>query len=265
MYDPAALKIYIDGSAPEANPGGPGGLGIIIEFPDSMDRPRREMRKGFRASTNNRMELRAFLEALEWVSKNSRGIPMSEVLIITDSRYVNDGHRNAPHWQSEKWVAQSGAPIENVDLWKKYFSVRRAVRVRVSVKWAPGKSTDVLEDVDRLAKSAVASPTHIDFGYQPGRVSRTKTGGSGAAALFPARGQTEIIRFYGGRLAGKGYYKIKFETFSTQEQSYAQKYCAYIPKEWRHDLHRNHCYEVRFNDDSRFPKIVEFKPLEQCQ
>lgn len=264
MYDPNALKIYIDGSAPEANPGGPCGFGIIVEFPDSLNRVRKEIRKGYRASTNNRMELMAFLEALGWISKNSRGIPMSEALIITDSMYVNDGHRNVPYWQTKKWVSQSGTPIENVDLWKKYISIRRNIRVRLLVKWTTGKSTEVLRDVDRLAKNAAISPTNIDFGYQPGRISRTKTGGGGAAVLFPARGQTEIARFYGGRIAGKEYYKIKFEVFSVGEQSYMQKYCAYIPKEWRHDIHRNHCYEFRFNSNLRLPKVEEFKPIEQC-
>ena len=35
--DPHALKIYIDGSAFK-NPGGPGGLAGIAEFPDHMNR-----------------------------------------------------------------------------------------------------------------------------------------------------------------------------------------------------------------------------------
>jgi len=263
MYDPAALKIYIDGSAPEANPGGPGGIGVIIEFPDGSERPNERIKKGYFFTTSNRMELLALLEALKYL----RRFPSSSsihAVIVTDSMYVYDGYRNAQYWQRDDWTGRSGMPTANVDLWRKLFSLRRAVKIHISLKREPGKSSEILREVDKLAKSAAAFPKLIDFGYQPGRVSRTKTGGGGAAVLFPARGQTEIIRFYGGRLAGKEYYKIKFETFSTEAGSYTQKYCAYIPKEWRHDLHRNHCYEVRFNDDSRFPKIVEFKPLEQC-
>jgi ribonuclease HI len=45
--DPHALKLYVDGSALK-NPGGPGGIAGIAEFPDRMNR-----------TTNNRMELLA--------------------------------------------------------------------------------------------------------------------------------------------------------------------------------------------------------------
>ncbi len=37
LFDPHALKIYVDGSALE-NPGGPGGLAGIVEFPEDLNR-----------------------------------------------------------------------------------------------------------------------------------------------------------------------------------------------------------------------------------
>ena len=72
-----AIKIYTDGAA-RGNPG-PGGYGAILMWNDH----RKELSKGFRLTTNNRMELLAVITALEAV-KN----PELPVHIYSDSQYV---------------------------------------------------------------------------------------------------------------------------------------------------------------------------------
>src|SRR5688572_12685802 len=83
---PARFVAYADGSSLR-NPGGPGGTGFIV-----FDRQRsalrfggnRYVRDGDFAVTNNRMELRAVLQALD-------GIPDGETVeVFSDSRYVVD-------------------------------------------------------------------------------------------------------------------------------------------------------------------------------
>ena len=74
------IKIYTDGSA-KGNPG-PGGYGIVLL---SDDGHRKEVAKGFRKTTNNRMELLSVIVALEML----RVKPM-EVVVFSDSKYVVD-------------------------------------------------------------------------------------------------------------------------------------------------------------------------------
>ena len=74
------IKIYTDGSA-KGNPG-PGGYGIVLL---SNDGHRKEVAKGFRKTTNNRMELLSVIVALEMLKVK----PM-EVVVFSDSKYVVD-------------------------------------------------------------------------------------------------------------------------------------------------------------------------------
>ena len=55
------ILIYTDGSS-RGNPG-PGGYGIIIQ--NFSDKRSKEFSKGFRKTTNNRMELLAVIEAIK--------------------------------------------------------------------------------------------------------------------------------------------------------------------------------------------------------
>ena len=73
------IDIFTDGAC-SGNPG-PGGWGAILRFGATE----KELSGGEPATTNNRMELMAVIQALKAVTK-----PMP-VLIHTDSRYVMDG------------------------------------------------------------------------------------------------------------------------------------------------------------------------------
>ena len=68
------ITIYTDGSA-KGNPG-PGGYGIVLL---SDDGHRKEVAKGFRKTTNNRMELLSVIVALEMLKVK----PM-EVVVFSD-------------------------------------------------------------------------------------------------------------------------------------------------------------------------------------
>ena len=93
------IKIYTDGSA-KGNPG-PGGYGIVLL---SNDGHRKEVAKGFRKTTNNRMELLSVIVALEMLKVK----PM-EVVVFSDSKYVVDA-------VEKKWLFN----------WeKKFFNKRR--------------------------------------------------------------------------------------------------------------------------------------------
>src|SRR5438045_2337970 len=152
--DPHALKIYVDGSALK-NPGGPGGLAGIAEFPESMDCPNEVLfEEGYKETTNNRMELLGCIRALEYVRYNAAALRISRAIIVTDSLYLHNYHRQAVNWKKQNWLNRDGRPIENSDLWNEFISVRTKIRVSLDIQWSKGKTSAILKEVDRRAKAA---------------------------------------------------------------------------------------------------------------
>lgn len=124
--------VYTDGSC-LGNPGGRGGIGVVIV--DTETGEITEISKGFRCTTNNRMEMSAIIEGLLNTSEGS------SIDLYTDSEYCR------------KTIEGSYSVGKNEDLWEDLFSLVRKRSVRVfSVK---GHSGDPLnERCDELANEA---------------------------------------------------------------------------------------------------------------
>ena len=113
------IVIYTDGSS-RGNPG-PGGFGAII-ISNLKSLPRRQAGQiskvkeiGGREemTTNNRMEIRAVIEALRNTEVGS------EVEIHSDSEYVIKGITEWIHnWQKNNWRTKNKKPVLNQDLWQ---------------------------------------------------------------------------------------------------------------------------------------------------
>jgi ribonuclease HI len=253
--DPHALKIYVDGSALK-NPGGPGGAAGIAEFPDRMSRENEVIfQEGYLETTNNRMELRACLHALDYIRRIANSLGVQRVIIITDSLYISESHRRAPYWKKEKWKNLDGRPLENADLWNEFLLSRSKVRVSMDIQLTKGKSSPVLKEVDRIAKAAARQPTEVDRGFRGGKVARSKTAGKAASTLFPASGQEATVNIYRKKYAGKTEDKVFFDLFSDVLSEFTAKHHAYTTAEIAYELHRSHCYRVRFNSDPKHPFI----------
>ena len=97
----------------------------------------------------------------------------------------------------------------------------------------------------------------MDFGFRAGKVGRAKGKITGAASLFPARGQTQVISPYRSVLVGKTENKIRFVVFSEEKQQFVEKCYAYASPEIGAGLHRGHSYRVRFGDKPKYPVIEE--------
>lgn len=253
--DPHALKIYIDGSALQ-NPGGAGGLAGIVVYPDDWNLPNERIFEiGYQATTNNRMELLACLKAFEWVRENAIALRVQRVQIITDSTYVYEGRDHATWWRQNGWRNASGKPVDNPDLWKEFLSARSKLRVRTDIVLTKGKASPVLRDVDRSAKSAAEQPWEIDRGFRSGKVGKSKLGGKGASTLFPAAGQEAVIHIYRSGVTGRDGYHVRFNLYSEQEKRFVAKHLTYTSAGLSAELHRHHCYRVRFNSDPKHPVI----------
>lgn len=99
--DPRALKLYVDGSC-YAKPWRASGCAGVAVFPESLNRADEVIfQEGYHQSTNNRMELTAFILAMEYAEENYASIGVNRIQIITDSLYVYDNHKNPPQWRGD--------------------------------------------------------------------------------------------------------------------------------------------------------------------
>ncbi len=136
--------IYTDGAC-SGNPG-PGGWGARLEGPDGVN----EISGGEAATTNNRMELSAAIEALASLPDNS------QVTLVTDSNYVKDGMTSwLANWKKRGWKTAAKKPVKNVDLWQALDA--QCQRHQVEWQWVKGHSGHPgNERADELARIGMA-------------------------------------------------------------------------------------------------------------
>jgi ribonuclease HI len=148
------VHIYTDGAA-RGNPG-PGGYGIVMEWVGKAYR--KEFSKGFKHTTNNRMELLAVIEALKKLKK-----PGVSAIVFTDSKYVADA-------VNKKWVfgweKKNFKDRKNADLWIEFLKEIR--KHNVSFRWIKGHNEHPQnERCDALAVAASKEKRLlIDEGFQ---------------------------------------------------------------------------------------------------
>jgi ribonuclease HI len=145
------VTIHTDGGC-KGNPG-PGGYGaVLVSGPH-----RKELSAGFRLTTNNRMELRAAIAALELLSEPC------EVELHSDSKYLVDAmnKRWVPGWIRKGWKTAANQPVKNQDLWVRLVDVSARHKVRwLWVKGHAGHTEN--ERCDQLANLAVRGPQLLD-------------------------------------------------------------------------------------------------------
>lgn len=108
------ITIFTDGSS-RGNPG-PGGWGAIIVTDTRVI----ELGGGEDATTNNRMELTAVIEALS----NSLISAQDIIIINSDSRYVINGSTNWMYgWKTNGWITKTKEEVLNRDLWERMIEV----------------------------------------------------------------------------------------------------------------------------------------------
>jgi ribonuclease HI len=137
------IEIWTDGAC-SGNPG-PGGWGAVLR----AGTHEKEISGGEAATTNNRMELMAAIEALNALKKPST------VTLHTDSKYVMDGVTKWIHgWKKNGWKTADKKPVKNDDLWRRLDEANG--RHQVTWKWVKGHSDDVMNNrADELARGAI--------------------------------------------------------------------------------------------------------------
>jgi len=142
------IQIYTDGGC-SGNPG-PGAWAYIIidgenRLQDSGSAP---------ATTNNRMELRAVIEALKRIGGEAAA-GGRELEIYTDSRYVQQGISDwILRWEQNGWRTRAKKPVKNRELWQELRSLSRDLKV--TWHWLAGHAGHCLnEECDRLVGEAM--------------------------------------------------------------------------------------------------------------
>lgn len=140
------VVIHTDGGC-KGNPG-PGGYGAVLV----AGRHRKELSAGYRLTTNNRMELRAAIAALELLREPC------DIELHSDSKYLVDAMTKkwVDGWKRKNWVTAAKSPVKNRDLWIRLTTA--ASPHRISWRWVKGHAGHrENERCDELANLAVKS------------------------------------------------------------------------------------------------------------
>ena len=129
-------EVYTDGAC-RGNPGPGGWAWAVPHGPQAAGADP--------ATTNQRMEVRAVLEAVT-------ALP-APLLVVSDSTYVVTCFRDGwwRRWQANGWLTSAKKPVANRDLWEPLVTLVNE-RGDVTFRWVKGHSGDEMNDlVDRLA------------------------------------------------------------------------------------------------------------------
>jgi ribonuclease HI len=139
------VVIHSDGGC-HGNPG-PGGWAAMLEH----GKHKRELSGGDPATTNNRMELQAAIEALNALKEPC------EVEFHTDSEYVKNGVSGwVMNWKRNGWKTKSKKPVKNADLWRALDSA--ASKHKIKWHWLKGHAGHAgNERCDQLASEEIAN------------------------------------------------------------------------------------------------------------
>ncbi len=149
------VEIFTDGSC-LGNPG-PGGIGILLRYQGKE----KQISQGYHLTTNNRMELRAVIDALNALKEPC------QVRLHSDSQYMKNGIQKwIFNWKKNNWKTSNKTPVKNQDLW---IALDQAMyRHQVDWQWVKGHSGHTENEIcDQLAKAGANNPALDDYGYRP--------------------------------------------------------------------------------------------------
>lgn len=119
------IKIYTDGACSQNGTWNGGWAAIVVEDGELLEK----LGGREKDTTNNRMEMRAFLQALRVGNSLEK-----EFTIYTDSAYVMNAFTQGwiENWERNGWRNAKKQPVANQDLWKKIveYPVPKIVKVK---------------------------------------------------------------------------------------------------------------------------------------
>ena len=170
-----AIAIYTDGAC-QGNPG-PGGWAAVLLHGEH----RRELAGGVAATTNNRMELTAAIEALRSLKE-----PCA-VELFTDSQYLRQGITGwIASWKRNGWKTTLKQPVKNDDLWRELDQL--LAPHQIAWKWVKGHAgNEHNERCDLLAVAEIAKlrAAHTPPALKQALAAFKEAATASAPLLFP--------------------------------------------------------------------------------
>lgn len=113
-------------------------------------------------TTNQKMELKAIIEALKYAKNN---FPNEEIEILSDSAYCVNGmnQRWFDKWILNRWLNSKNEPVKNKELWQELIELDKEMNVKY-VK-VLGHSGDELNELADLEVNRAMDLWEKDNGY----------------------------------------------------------------------------------------------------
>lgn len=145
------IRIFTDGACSE-NPG-PGGWAAVFNSADKCS----TLCGNEKITTNNRMELKAVIEAFKKVLKK-RKANENEYELYSDSAYVVNSINNGwiEKWKKNDWKTTKGEDVKNKDLWSQFATlemIAKSCGIYIKVIKIKGHAGNTFNELaDKLAK-----------------------------------------------------------------------------------------------------------------
>ncbi|MGA9192828.1 MAG: ribonuclease H [Anaerolineales bacterium] len=248
------LYLYTDGSSFQSPRRG--GIGARIIYIDSQGEEQIHdiHSPGYENATNNQMELKACILALEEATRMQLTHGKSRIIIRTDSQYVADNYTTAMfEWSQNRWFRRSGAPVLNAGLWKELLKAMKKSGVRVEIHWVKGHAKDEHNRaVDRMAKESAKLATNVRLSLV--HVRRKLSDETVEPGSVKMEGQRISIRVFTTEyLPVQNLWKCKYEVVTETSPYYSNVDIVYSSDL----LKAGHSYFVQFNDQPDNPRIVK--------
>jgi len=146
------VRIFTDGACSE-NPG-PGGWAAVFNTANKCY----TISGNEKLTTNNRMELKAVIEAFKKIVNRKRHNYEIQYDIYSDSAYVVNTINNhwIEAWKSNNWQTTKHDDVKNKDLWKEFDELRakaNKLNICITLNKIKGHSGNTFNElVDKLAK-----------------------------------------------------------------------------------------------------------------
>lgn len=146
------IRIFTDGACSE-NPG-PGGWAVVINTVSKCY----TLSGNEKLTTNNRMELRAVIEAFKKILSKPKHNINTKYEIYSDSAYVVNSINNywIEAWKKNGWQTTKQEDVKNRDLWEEFDELRfkaKNLGLCITLNKVKGHSGNTFNElVDKLAK-----------------------------------------------------------------------------------------------------------------
>lgn len=254
--NPYALYIHCD-AAMDYGPKSPGGVGIEIEFPDSITLEPIKFEIGKYISANiERLELEAIIRGMEEVLKlfeyQYDELKNVNAIIITTDRYsLNDNEKTSlfriKDWRKNNWHNYQRKAIKNSDLLEKLDKTRKKLSDKthcsVRIEFLPSKFNKAADKLSKKGKKKALTFDSIALkGLKQGK--RKFEGEEINYSLLKIKDEFEVHIYK--KEPVRDQWEISAEFF--EGEFLGKKLKVYTDDELEKKLHRHHIYRVRLKN-----------------